>query len=508
MKGDFSIIRFDATKHFNRVLKQQGRVDLDSDWNEQAAIGSHLLRTLVVDLVGQHAGPRDRAGFRVIDWDALSDEEREELKKYGLAPALGDFLIGAGHYYVNGLLVEIESPVSYKNQPEWNPPGAETGKKYVAYLDVWERHITYIEDDEIREVALNGPDTCTRSKTVWQVKLIEAAASAGASGRDEEIEAVKRSLAGTRGALTREERREDPNPEAIERLKQQIVELERELERLEQARDGDAAAEPEADCASAMEILGKVQFAEMQARLKPVADEDDPCVLPPESRYRGLENHLYRIEIHRGSDNEKGEPATFKWSRENGSVVTRWLGTEGSEITVANSRGFEPGQWVELTDDTSELQGETGTLVRVTQVDGNHLTADSPPAWSESLINPKVRRWDQKANKKLTLDAGAIPIRPSKEENGWIEIEDGIEVRFGSGAFRTGDYWLIPARVATGNIIWPEEDGKSLPRPPHGIDHHYAPLAVIRLTTSGSYVEVLEDCRCRFAPLPCLSADE
>jgi hypothetical protein len=44
---------------------------------------------------------------------------------------------------------------------------------YLIYLDVWERHITYLEDERfpsIREVALGGMDSATRAKIVWQVK--------------------------------------------------------------------------------------------------------------------------------------------------------------------------------------------------------------------------------------------------------------------------------------------------------------------------------------------------
>ena len=38
MRGDFSRDTFDPVKHFSRVLQQQGRVQLDADWNEQTAI--------------------------------------------------------------------------------------------------------------------------------------------------------------------------------------------------------------------------------------------------------------------------------------------------------------------------------------------------------------------------------------------------------------------------------------------------------------------------------------
>ena len=58
MKGDFSRDTFDPTKGFSRVLMQQGRVQLDADWNEQAAILLHYLRTLAADLIGPCAGPK------------------------------------------------------------------------------------------------------------------------------------------------------------------------------------------------------------------------------------------------------------------------------------------------------------------------------------------------------------------------------------------------------------------------------------------------------------------
>ncbi len=51
------------------------------------------------------------------------------------------------------------------------PPNLATGTRYLVYLDVWERHITALEDDYIREKALGGPDTATRTQVVWQVKI-------------------------------------------------------------------------------------------------------------------------------------------------------------------------------------------------------------------------------------------------------------------------------------------------------------------------------------------------
>jgi len=90
-----------------------------------------------------------------------------------------DLEIGAGHYYVDGILVENDAPQLLSKQPDlpdWTPPSTGT---YSAYLDVWERHLTAVEREGLREVALGGPDTTTRARTVWQVRL--EAAQTGAT---------------------------------------------------------------------------------------------------------------------------------------------------------------------------------------------------------------------------------------------------------------------------------------------------------------------------------------
>ena len=48
------------------------------------------------------------------------------------------------------------------------------------------------------------------------------------------------------------------------------------------------------------------------------APATDPCELPPTGGYRGLENQLYRVEIH--DPGPPGGRRTFKWSRDNASV--------------------------------------------------------------------------------------------------------------------------------------------------------------------------------------------
>ena len=63
--------------------------------------------------------------------------------------------IGIGRYYVAGILCENDVSHLFTGQPDF--PGAilpGASGRYLAYLDVWERHITALEDGDIREPAL------------------------------------------------------------------------------------------------------------------------------------------------------------------------------------------------------------------------------------------------------------------------------------------------------------------------------------------------------------------
>src|SRR5438105_4597295 len=94
MKGDYSRDTFDPAKHFSRVLMQQGRVQLDADWNEQGAILLHYLQTLAADLIGSYGGPLDHLGFEIKPVPATDPTK------------LTDLSIGFGRYYVDGILCE------------------------------------------------------------------------------------------------------------------------------------------------------------------------------------------------------------------------------------------------------------------------------------------------------------------------------------------------------------------------------------------------------------------
>ena len=421
MRGDFTRSTWKPGKHYSGVRLQQGRVQLDADWNEQIDIDSHLRETGVGDLVGRCGAPRQGGGFQA----APTGDGK-------------DLALSAGRLYVDGILCELDAPASYLKQPDLpNPPAAAAGVHFV-YLDVWRHHVTALEDPEIREAALGGPDTATRTRTVCQVKLLKMAEVADAA----KLHCLS-----------------DP-----------------------------AAWQQKIAPSKAL----------MRARTQAAAIPTDPCVVPANAGYTRLENQLYRVEIHAGGVLGK---ATFKWSRENGSIVTGWTGQNGNDLTVESPGrdrvlGFSEGNQVELTDDGRELRNEPGVMVSVTKVEGNVLTIDpagQPIVHASFTGHPRVRRWE-----------GAPRLVETPAANGgWLELENGIQIRFEGTGFQSGDHWLIPARAfigeQSGSIEWPRQGADPLALPPDGIEHHYCKLAVA-VFDGGVFKSVL-DCRPQFPAL-------
>jgi hypothetical protein len=477
MRTDITRNTFDAAKNLSRVLMQQGRVQLDADWNEQISILLHYIRTLATDVIGQNAGPNGVCGFELIlglpRLNALirpapaDDNVRELFQSQKM-------LIGPGRYYVDGLLLENREFVSFFHQPHFKAHGdvseirnaIHNDGPSLVYLDAWEREVTFVEDDSIRERALGGADTATRAQIVWRVRTRDLTA-------EENIPSSQTRCVAMRPGWENWERKQRAN-------------------------------------------RGK-----LRARVEPEDESDDPCAGSAESAYSGVENQLYRVEIHReggawAADGEivPADVATFKWSRDNGSVFAPWLNQKGDELTMIGlhdrSRGFENGQWIELNDEEGEMNGAPGVLVKVVSRDGEAVTiepAAKPVDRTQFSKTAVARRWDQEETEHTNLHEGAIPLVEDK----WFNLEDGVQVYFEPAApgvpnfYRTGDYWLIPARAASKNIEWPREPDPKSEKPwaavaPHGVTHHYAPLGILSLAGENL---VFEDCRCKFDPLPC-----
>src|SRR3569833_395954 len=97
MSGDYSRVRYAPRTDIAGVLMQQGRVQLDSDWNEWVAVLERRLRAETVDVFGVHAAP-GVSGVAVV-----SPQTPDAFKIDAMGGAI---TIGRGRMYVDGLLAE------------------------------------------------------------------------------------------------------------------------------------------------------------------------------------------------------------------------------------------------------------------------------------------------------------------------------------------------------------------------------------------------------------------
>ena len=419
MQGDFSRDTFRPEQGYSSVRLQQGRVSVDADWNEQADIHDYLERTALTDVIGS-AGTPEPGGFGIT----IAGD--------------GSVRVGAGRYYVQGILAENDAERILPDQPFLPGTTLPTDPGlYYAYLDVQERLVTHLHDPLLREVALDGPDTAARKQVIWQVRL----------------------------------------------------------ERSGDIGDPLTCANFETGWLPA----GAASTGRLRARAETPAPDANECLVPPGAGYRRQENQFYRVEIH-----DPGAPgaATFKWSRENGSVLARLTGVGGDVLSIDPPGrdavlGWAPGNWVELSDEGRALRGEPGVLVKLGPVDGDRLTvADWGSGGALTMASfgnlPTVRRWDSE---------GALPLTAAGT---FLALEGGVEIEFdpdpAQNAYVTGDYWSFPARTATGAVEWPLDGaGDPVFVARHGITHGYASLALLQF--DGTAWTLLSDCRNIFPPL-------
>lgn len=460
MSGDYSRVRFDPKKDFAAVLMQQGRVQLDADWNELAALLDRRWRAETVDIIGKGTVPKETPdGFRI-------------------QIAAGGLTIGRGRIYVDGLPAENHGKaplefdavlaeqrgtlaLSYNEQPYFPnvnvvAPAPTTGGPHLVYVDAWQREVTFLEDPNLVEKAV-GVDTTARWQTVWQVKVLPNVGS-GAS------------------------------------------------------------------CASPLEAWNELiapSAGRLSSKAVGVPTNTDPCLLPPSGGYRGLENRLYRVEIHDGGATGA---ATFKWSRDNASVASAVTAiTALDKLTVASVgrdsvMHFKIGDWIEITDDWLEFARQPGVnpapqgvMAQIKSVDdANRILTlmTSIPAGvfatdaqgnTDPARHTRVRRWDQSGqvrdtNGNLLVDLnapGSKGVIPVPAAGSSIVLEDGVQITFDTaagGQYKIGDHWNFAARTADASV----EELKEAP--PRGVHHHFSRLGLVSFPSS------VTDCRTLWPP--------
>lgn len=456
MAQDRSRSAFDVRqpKHWSSLQAQQGRLLSDDDWNEADAIDKEDLRRTRADVIGPSGSPDD--GFTVVNPRVAANRI--------------DFDLLAGTIYVGGLRVTLENTESFSLQKDWLQQGPADRMDLVGveridmvYLEVWQQPVTAVEDEELLEVALGGPDTSVRLRTMRRVRVMR---NVGKEDCSAGWTAVKKNL----GSLT-------------------------------------------ADNELSTDATLKVGY------LPNNGPALNLCSPSAQSGYLGAENQAIRVEIGSGGDK-------LLWGYDNASPLYRVQVTNdgsGAQVIHFLQPPKDEAHWP-LAQQTVELLPWSAVLPnsqKVAETSSGFLTkvaASYDPNSQNITVVPTVpaafgTTWQSRSDAASISTAqqsffylrvwnrGSDTASPTEipfAAGTAVELAGtGLTVTLNGSKFRPGDFWIIAARPDSPSKVvpWRLESG----RPVEGIRRFYAPLGLIHWRPGGTHTAF--DCRDTFVPL-------
>lgn len=458
---DITRHRAAARFHYTGARMQQGRTLLESDWNEDALLAGEDRRLTLVDLIGAQGS--SNSGFNITNVRTVLP-----IDSIDMTPPHIDFDLQPGSMFVGGLRLVLDPPgESFMGQADWLrhqleplPPPPTVGQlapnlpspqpltkilelapihRYdLVYLLAWEQPITAVEDSELRERALGGPDSSAR---IRRMRRVGVAPNVGTDNLEDALAAL---VAGVNMTLD-----------------EQTAEL----------------------------------LSNARLTVTPLAPTGElPCGPPPPSGYVGHEDEAIRIEL-RG-------PKSITWGFGEAAPLYRVkVGVDGKHITFLNTppdarRQPKSQQIVEIVpwgaklpngEKLAELRGELFRVAESYDPASKVLVlADPVPSgwlqWTnahQEHWNPKdgddggyfyLRMWDRGADTSSPplIDLGEGPVELGKT---------GLQISL-EGSGEGADYWVIAARRATPDVVVPWQ--LLTDEAPHGPRRFLAPLGMIR----------------------------
>jgi hypothetical protein len=462
MPSDISRTSDDLPQHYKAVVMQQGRVILDRDANAAQRIVDGRIAADALDEIGPCGTPDDGYAITAADAQPAVGPIRHRFSP----PHPFDFLIGPGTMYVGGQRVTLEPPDqgqppwSYFHQPDWlrpDDPAAFSGSQpsasipiheYVT-LNVFEQEVGAVEDPDLLDVALGGPDTTARIRLMQRIVRTPVLASDCPSALAEVS-----ALWLNNGFLF------DPT---TMRLKPQ---------------------------------------AALQVSFSNTPSSTNPCDPVAQGGYLGAENQLIRVQIT--APDATGQPQ-FLWGYDNASVLYRVNVQQDLQTLVLQQVPVDAfhfprtDQAVEVLrtatvlavdpDATAVTSGATlvrcvaeatGTVTSVGSYDSSTNTVTLAGKLSADILNDPnpvfLRIWQG----LQAVGSQPVPlIDPTGQTSPGVQVTITSPPTAGKGAsLPVGAFWSFAVRPATPQAVYPERFLKT-PQLPDGPRIWTCPLAVL-----------------------------
>jgi uncharacterized protein DUF6519 len=450
MASDIS--RTSDEQRYDGIVMQQGRVILDRDVNALRQTIDRRIADDALDIIGPCGTPDD--GFAIGPAPGITSPASPPLWSPPVAPTSPpsaepyDFSISAGTMYVGGQRAVFPPEVpgqgaveySYFDQPNWlSPPApaAPPNQEFI-YLHLLEGEVSAVEDPELKDVALGGPDTTQRLHIVKRVKRLAVGLS-DCTGASEEA-----------------------------------------------ARTWSAAGfvfDPQ--------TLRLIPQATLQVSYADPSTATDPCDPVAQGGYLGADNQLIRVQVISGGPT--GAAPGIVWGYDNASFLYRASVSPQTPTTVVLAQSPvdafhipQQGQVVEVlrsayiidtepnaTDpqqaDTircvAEAHGVICTLTAPYQPDTLSLSLDQslPPEYLNDTNPLFVRIWQSQIS---AVTADGVTLYSLQNADGSLT---GVQVTLGmqGNVLPIGAYWMFAVRPSTPQAVYPERF-LIRPQPPDG----------------------------------------
>jgi Family of unknown function (DUF6519) len=490
MPSDKTRTSDDIRQGYKGPVFQQGRVILDRDLNALDETLSGAIEADALDIIGPCGTPDD--GF-AISIPGISSPPDPGLwvppAPLGApAPHPFDFLISPGTMYVGGQRAVFPAAdpgqqpftYSYFDQPDWIQPDDPSGGSppvspqiEFIYLHLFEQEVGAVEDSDLKDVALGGPDTTQRLRLMRRVERLQVVAGDCAS------------------ALTQA----------------QGVWLGRGLQ----------------FDTPTMRLLPQ---AALQVGFTQSATAADPCDPVATGGYLGADNQLIRVQISDAGDGTAGS-GKLLWGYDNASFLYRVTVNSDSKTLQLNQSpvdAFHAPQAEQVVEvlrtaavlesdpDASdpfhqetivrciaEASGEVRTLVTGYDPGAGTVVLDQvlPAEYLDGATPVFLRIWQA----ELGFDpaGGTVQLADAGGVTTGVQVTITIPT---NGTPPVGAYWMIAVRPSTPQAVYPERFLLS-PQPPDGPRQWACPLAVVDWTKALSYSPpgdqpAVQDCREKF----------